>query len=117
MKFPNLVIYQKKFLYSGEIEIDHSNAVELLALSDRFQIEEVKLLCECKIYPQITLDNVSEIIEIAHQLAASNLVMACIDLIIRRCDSFTNFEKLSNEVKRLVINAYENLEGRKFPHS
>lgn len=58
-----------KFMYTKQFKknIDYHVAVDLLAAADRYQLEELKIICAQALQSTITLDNFRELLDLANQ--------------------------------------------------
>merc|ERR1711959_124875 len=71
------------FLYTGELELAHSDAndlqwmLELLRVADEFMLDYIKGVCERKLQDLVNAQNVRGLLEEADRCQAPNLVSYC----------------------------------------
>jgi BTB/POZ domain len=76
------------FIYTGSIQGLSSNvAVELLALSDRFGLDGLRVLAETALTNVVDASNVFTLISHAHRFGASNLKAFCLDYIVKQSEA------------------------------
>lgn len=56
-----------KFIYSGEVKNLSSHAIELLMISDRYRVDDLKSTCENHLLNDMREDNAPEIFQVAHK--------------------------------------------------
>ena len=78
---PSLFKEVLKFVYSGSAPKEISSiAMELLPLADRYELEELKLMCESVIDSHLTVDNVIQVLLLADRHNCPKLTKLCIPL-------------------------------------
>jgi len=117
-----------RFLYTGECNVDNSDAAELLLLSHRYQINSLATLCANKLSMTLNISNVCERLSIARLYEQVALESECIDFInqhfshIIKTDAYKTLKENNSELlfsileskflpKRIKINNDENFSN------
>lgn len=69
-----------RYMYTGEMELD-TEVANVLILAERYQIDDLKLICERKLCNQIDKNNVGEMLYLADLYNCKILRKAVVDLV------------------------------------
>ncbi|VDK79598.1 unnamed protein product [Litomosoides sigmodontis] len=69
-----------RYMYTGEMELD-TEVANVLILAERYQIDDLKLICERKLCSQIDRNNVGEMLYLADLYNCKILRKAVVDLV------------------------------------
>eukprot|EP01018_Ginkgo_biloba_P035521 Gb_29654 [translate_table: standard] len=98
------------YLYTAEAFPDDHVACDLLVLAEKYQVEQLKTICEKFITSKVNKDNAIMIFAFAHQHMAKHLLDAALSLIIENMHTLTTREEYHDLVEkdpRLVVEIYE----------
>merc|ERR1712218_306110 len=77
-----------KFMYTGEVENLNTKAAKLMEAADRFDLSDMKKMCEISLEENMNVDNVIDYLVLADLHNAENLKKEAITMIL------ANFEKI-----------------------
>lgn len=66
-----------KFLYTGQTPPPDRLTSELMIVADKYQVANLKLLCETQLMTTITIDNILHMLVLADMYTADNLLEKC----------------------------------------
>lgn len=69
-----------RYMYTGEMELD-TEVANVLILAERYQIDDLKLICERKLCNQIDKNNIGEMLYLADLYNCKILRRAVVDLV------------------------------------
>lgn len=99
-------------MYTGEMELD-TEVANVLILAERYQIDDLKLICERKLCNQIDKNNVGEMLYLADLYNCKILRRAVVDLVslwvtLEPCFPFSSYMYLRNFLLdwQLHLNAF-----------
>lgn len=86
---PDLFQHFLRYVYSGRLNcssIGTEALADLIAISDQYEVDSLKRVCEGALKPRVSSDNVLELITIGDRFNASRLRECCMDYIIQHPD-------------------------------
>ena len=104
----NAVEEMLRFIYTNEVENINQVAQDLLEAADKYNIRELKKLCEDELIKEITIENVIDTLILAELHSAENLKTKAIDLIGKNINQFNNSDnwlKLNPSLMTEIISA------------
>ncbi|KAJ5072365.1 pep-cterm sorting domain-containing protein [Anaeramoeba ignava] len=96
------------YIYTGQIELNHENAIEMLVISRKFCSEELIQSITNYIQKNIHFENVIDLLELSRQFDFDDLKILCLDFICLNLSGFVNhpsFVKLSLEDLEFILNS------------
>ena len=102
---PDVFIEVLRFIYTDEVKNMDELAPELLAAADKYMLVLLKSKCEASLARNITVENCSELLILAHLHSAENLKKILLDFV--RCHSPEVAEKASWQ--KLIESAHPQL--------
>ncbi|XP_065205254.1 speckle-type POZ protein-like [Planococcus citri] len=101
-----------KFIYAGKCENTDNLACDLLAAADKYDLDDLKKICEDSVYMSLSVDNASNVLILADRHNVNKLKSKVIDFIIDKSSEVMNsttwnenmekHPRLLNEVCRLA---------------
>ena len=88
-----------KYMYTGDVDEIEAVAEELLAASDKYQLNYLKAVCEENMFNRFTIDNVAEYLVLADVHSASQLKQLAIDYINENAVDVVKTESWQNLLK------------------
>ncbi|GER24832.1 ARM repeat protein interacting with ABF2 [Striga asiatica] len=79
-----------RYIYTGSVDVSLDIAQELLMAADQYLLQGLKHLCEYAIAQDISVENVSIMIELSEAYNALSLRHACILFILEKFDNLCN---------------------------
>ncbi|KAM0064529.1 putative chromatin remodeling & transcription regulator BTB-POZ family [Helianthus debilis subsp. tardiflorus] len=91
-----------RYIYTGSIDVNMENALDLLTAADQYLLEGLKRLCEYNIAQDILVDNVSLMYDLSEAFNAMSLKNACIIFILKNFDKLHAKSWYSRLIKRVL---------------
>ena len=81
-----------KFLYTGYISLDEMEEItsDLLGVADKYQLDDLKEMCEEKLVSSISVENSIECLVLGDSLNASKLKKIALDLVAKNMKKIVN---------------------------
>lgn len=98
------------YLYTGEANLDHQMACNLLVLGEKYEVNHLKTYCEKYLITKMNLDKSIENYVFAHQYNCKQLLSVALRVILDNMDCFAKnqyYSELVNSHPRLVVEIYE----------
>jgi len=106
-----------KYIYEGELESLETNAMELLEAAERFELFNLKKICEdFLIGNYMKLENVIDTLLVANLYKAQKLKQAAMDMIVANSDKVTKQEGWKEKLGRsseLILEIFEAIAAQK----
>ncbi|KAJ5073758.1 pep-cterm sorting domain-containing protein [Anaeramoeba ignava] len=94
------------FLYTGKVEMDQDNAVDLLLVANKLLIETLKKFCEQYVSANLSAENIFDVCEIAAHFACEYLQKKCLKYINMHTESLFShrgFLQISETLMELIL--------------
>ncbi|CAD7939083.1 unnamed protein product [Amoebophrya sp. A120] len=101
-----------EYLYTDDIEISLSMAMDLFVAADQFGVERLKKLCEKKILVSINTENAATILQAANLHHALGLRQSCMDFILTHFDTVSKTSAFEGMGRNNVELVFEILKRR-----
>jgi len=84
-----VVLAMLKFIYSGKIDVgmDAQSVKELLIIADKYQMDDLKEVCDCRLSELLTSENVCDMFVTAETFGAKKLKLRVIDFISKNSEA------------------------------
>ncbi|KAJ4969303.1 hypothetical protein NE237_016004 [Protea cynaroides] len=91
-----------RFIYTGSADVTLDIAQDLLRAADQYLLEGLKRLCEYSIAQDISLDNVSDMYELAEAFHTTSLRHTCILFILEQFDKLSARPGFSHLIQQII---------------
>ncbi|OMP05069.1 BTB/POZ-like protein [Corchorus olitorius] len=91
-----------RFIYTGSVKVELDIAHELLGAADQYLIDGLKRTCEYAIAQDISVENVSEMYELAEAFNAMTLQEACILFILEQIERLSTKPWYRRLIERII---------------
>ncbi|XP_033220290.1 speckle-type POZ protein B-like [Belonocnema kinseyi] len=82
-----------RFMYAGKVENLNDTAEEILIADDRYEINELKLICEKSLISKIKLENILELLSFAEKHNADYIKKYCFEnFVVKDLETFVKLE-------------------------
>lgn len=92
-----------KYLYTSEADVNEENVIELLIVCNLYSIQQLQEQCENYIESGIQLDNVTELLQMAHQFQTHHLRSVAMNYLVGRLkgdfSKLEGFSELSQDIQ------------------
>lgn len=99
-----------EFMYTGKVENLNEKAEELLVIAEKYDVLNLKIICEESLIGNLSFDNVCRLLVLADLHSAANLKNSCFDFVCenrKRVVKLISWEDLKLFAPNLATDALE----------